>query len=683
MGTVAKTRFEEDPLGDLTDLPGIGPAKAKSLQRAGIACVRDLLFHLPRRLRVWPAVTPLAQAARRVGDEVRLSCEVRGTRLVRLPGKRTVLRMALGDDTGGIAAVWHNQPWMAEAAKKGERIEVFGRVIDSQGPAIDAPRLGRVGEPLPEPGTIEPVYAAPSGIADGTLARLCAEAASEWAERIEDPIPAETLARHDLPNLGTAVRAAHLPDGPGAFEAARRRLALEPLLAVQASLQGRAAGPVPGAERARAVRLSDATNQEIIGRFPFALTQGQARIAGELRRDLARLVPMRRLLQGDVGSGKTALAMYAAQLVVEAGGQVAIMAPTEVLAQQHHYGAASMLGAVGIESVLLSGSLPKGERLRAQERLRCGKAQVAFGTHALFSEGVAFQQLDLVVIDEQHRFGVGQRAALAGKGRGVHLMLMTATPIPRTLALTLYGELDVSSMRDAPPGRGRLRTRWVRGQERAKIVPYLAKRLAEGEQAYWVCPRIGDATGAGSASGEGAEARYAALVADPRLSSFGVELVHGRLPSEERTQRLDRFRRGELGLLVATTVIEVGVDVPSSTTMVIEGAERLGLAQLHQLRGRVGRGALDSWCFLLGPSKAAKRFKLLERSHDGFALAEEDLAKRGMGELAGLRQSGKMDENQADPERDLDLFLAARDLIQADPALAARYAGRAGPELAP
>ena len=432
------------------------------------------------------------------------------------------MRMALSDDSGGIAAIWHNQPWMAEAAKKGESVQVFGRIVDNQGLAIESPRLGRAGDDLPQAGMIEPIYESPAGISNATLARLCAEAASEWAERIQDPIPGEVLVRHDLPALGQAVRSAHLPKNREAFEAARRRLALEPLLAVQANLQRRSGEPLPGAARARAVRLSDATDREIVGRFPYALTQGQVQVAEELRRDLARLVPMRRLLQGDVGSGKTALALYAAQLVVEAGGQVAIMAPTEVLAQQHQYGSRSMLASVGIESVLLSGSLGRGARRSIQERLRRGQAQVAFGTHALFSDGVEFKQLDLIVIDEQHRFGVGQRAALAGKGNGVHLLLMTATPIPRTLALTLYGDLDVSSMRDAPPGRGRLRTRWVRGQERKKIIPYLAKRLAAGEQAYWVCPRIGEAAGEGSSSGEGAEARYAALAADPRLSLIHI-----------------------------------------------------------------------------------------------------------------------------------------------------------------
>ncbi|HPF15778.1 MAG TPA: helicase-related protein, partial [Planctomycetota bacterium] len=288
-------------------------------------------------------------------------------------------------------------------------------------------------------------------------------------------------------------------------------------------------------------------------------------------------------------------------------------------------------------------------------------------------------RLDLVVIDEQHRFGVGQRASLTGKGNDAHLLLLTATPIPRTLALTLYGDLEVSVLREAPPGRGEIRTQWSRGTQIRRVRPFLEQRLEAGEQAYWVCPRIGG----GEEGQTGVLERFDEFCADPRLARFGVECVHGKLPAEERAWRLDRFRKGDVGLLVATTVVEVGVDVSNATVMVIEEAHRLGLAQLHQLRGRVGRGPLASYCVLLGDKAAEERLQLLEQSRDGFFLAEEDLRKRGMGDLAGLRQAGVNTEGLADPEQDLELFLAARDLVQSRPQVLAHYAQAEGALLTP
>jgi ATP-dependent DNA helicase RecG len=380
-----------------------------------------------------------------------------------------------------------------------------------------------------------------------------------------------------------------------------------------------------------------------------------------------------------VGTGKTAVAALCASAVVEGGGQAAFLAPTEVLAEQHHMGLGKLLDAAGIGHALLTGKVKGEERREILRRLERGEIGVLFGTHALFQAGVAFARLDLAIIDEQHRFGVGQRSALLDKGKGVHLLLMTATPIPRTLALTLYADLEVVTLREAPPGRGKVSTHWVRGPKTRKVIPWLAERMAEGEQVYWVCPRIGSD---GDDKPGAAEARYAKLASDERVREYGVELVHGRLPAEERSWRLERFRRGDIGLLVATTVIEVGVDVADATVIVIEGAERLGLAQLHQLRGRVGRGPRDSWCLLTGAAVAAERFELLERTRDGFEIAEEDLRRRGMGDLAGLRQAGANQEGLADPERDLDLVLLARELCQGDPELARRLGG-GGPRLTP
>jgi ATP-dependent DNA helicase RecG len=674
-----------DPIGPLTLLPGVGPAKAERLARAGIGCLRDLLFVLPRRLVVWPAPLPAGDVPAHVGEDVRVAGTVHAVQLARFGGRRSVVRVTLQDAAGGRASgVWFNQPWMRDALERGAEVELYGRVVEGRaGPALQSPRIGQRGRELPPPGTLEPEYVAPvGGISATTLGALCASVVEAHAGRLGEHLPDTFLADHDLPALPVAVAAVHAPRSAGAFEAGRRRLALEPLLAVQAHLFLRRAGRRGG--QARAARVGAPRHRELLGRFPFRFTEGQLAVVAELRRDLARRTPMRRLLQGDVGAGKTALAAYAALAVVESDGQVALMAPTELLAEQHEYGLRALLRDAGVEAGLLTGSLPRDERRRLLERLARGELQVVFGTHALFSQDVVFRRLDLAVIDEQQRFGVDQRGALAEKGDDVHLLLMTATPIPRTLAMTLYGDLDVSTLRGAPPGRGELRTRWVRGQDQRRVPQFLVERLEAGEQVYWVCPRIGSEDDDGENGTASAEKRFAQLCAKDVLARYGVELVHGRVPAEERAYRLDRFRRGEVGMLVATTVIEVGVDVPSATVMVIENAERLGLAQLHQLRGRVGRGAADSWCLLYGNAQAAERFELLEASRDGFLIAEEDLRRRGMGDLAGLRQSGANSEGlDQDPERDLDLLLAARELVATRPDIARRYGAAHGPLLAP
>jgi ATP-dependent DNA helicase RecG len=472
------------------------------------------------------------------------------------------------------------------------------------------------------------------------------------------------LAAHGLVDLARAIADVHQPSSEEAFDAARRRLALEPLLRFQARVSERRAARSRG--RALAARVDDRRNAELVARFPFAFTAGQRDIAAEIRRDLARGLPMRRLLQGDVGSGKTALGVYACLVIASAGGQAAFLAPTELLAEQHYDGLRPLLACAGLHGVLLTGSMSAGERRQVLAQLESGMADVAFGTHALFSDDARYKRLALCVIDEQQRFGVAQRARLLEKGTDVHVLLMTATPIPRTLALTLYGDLDTSVLKERPAGRGSVRTRWVRGRDRARVPVFLRERVELGEQIYWVVPRIGAENEDVEAALE--EGRASAEVALERLKrtpllAHGIELVHGRVPADERTRRLERFRSGNAKVLVATTVIEVGVDVPAATVMVIENAERLGLAQLHQLRGRIGRGEKDGWCLLFGERSAADRFLLLEKTSDGFEIAEEDLRRRGMGDLSGLRQAGENAEGLADLARDLDLLFLARDLV--------------------
>ncbi len=658
------------PDSPLTDLPGIGKAKGDKLAKAGLCVLRDLMLLPPVGVVHWPEPIDVATAVEREGETVRVAGKVKSFQRTRFGGKRSLVRITLeGPDGSTIVGMWFNQPWMVDVVTKDEDVEFYGLRVDAKGPALTSPQIGHGDKPLPSAGTVEPQYAAPTGFSGAYLGSLIRQALELAGPGLEDPLSDAALAQHGLPALAQAVRGVHIPTELASFEAGRRRLALEPLLAMQANLQKCRAGRGGGA---RAVRFPKPVYKQIAERFPFEFTQGQKQVVADILRDLARRIPMRRLVQGDVGSGKTALALYAAMATVEAGGQVAFMAPTELLVEQHFYGARDMLRSVGIEAEILTGSLAASDRKYLVQRLKRGELQVVFGTHALFSKDVSFRRLDLIVIDEQHRFGVGQRASLAGKGQDAHLLLLTATPIPRTLALTLYGDLEVSTLKQAPPGRGSIKTHWARGPKIRRVRPFVAERLKAGEQAFWVCPRIG---GNGDEGKEGVVERYEELCADARLASFGVELVHGKLPAEERAWRLDRFRQGEVALLVATTVVEVGVDVSAATIMVIEEAQRLGLAQLHQLRGRVGRGRADSFCVLLGEKSAAERFELLEGSCDGFYLAEEDMRKRGMGDLSGMRQAGLNTEGLADPEQDLDLYLAARDLVQTCPDVM-RFYGR-------
>ncbi|MEE8467447.1 MAG: ATP-dependent DNA helicase RecG [Planctomycetota bacterium] len=656
-------------LGALTDLPGVGPARAAALGRLGIANLRDLLFLMPAGAREWPEVIPAAEALACEGSWVRVRGTVTASHRSRFGGKRSVVRATLEDASGKLEALWFNQPWVIDRVVIGEQVELYGQLIKARsGLALSAPRIGHGEHALPQAGLVEPAYPSCEGLGAETVGKLCRLVAERFGPGLGEPLPDAVLAELDLPTLSQAVQNVHLPRSLPAFEAGRRRLALEPLLGVQARLHERRAGR--GGGRARVARVDDALHAELVGRFPFQLTGDQAQVVLELRRDLGRSVPMRRLLQGEVGAGKTAMALYAAMAVIENDGQVALMAPTELLAEQHYYGTRELCEAQGIQVALLTGSVPKDERQYLLKRLARGELQLLIGTHALFSASVRFRRLDLVVIDEQHRFGVDQRAAIAGKGPDVHLLLMTATPIPRTLALSVYGDLEISTLRELPPGRGSVTTRWLKPKQIREVSALLSARLEAGEQVYWVCPRIGSEEGISRTAA--AEKRYEQAL-QSSLATYGVELVHGRVPAAERAHRLDRFRRGEIGMLVATTVIEVGVDVPSATVMVIENAERLGLAQLHQLRGRVGRGPLDSQCLLIGDERAAERFRLLERTNDGFELAEADLAQRGMGDLAGVRQSGVNLEGLADPERDVDLVLAARDLMRTRPDLRASY----------
>jgi len=676
----------------LTVLEGVGPVRARGLARLGLESVGDLLFFTPRRLERSAGLLTTREVAGHAGERASVLGTLAPPRFFRR-GRRAVLASVVRDDHGTLEVRWFNQPWMRErvraAAVAKRPVELTGRVIETRsGVTLSTPALvedpqGAGGASAEgSRGTVElvAVYPATEGIGQTLLLRLVRQALELAAAGLDEPLDEAVRAPSGLPALADAVRDLHLPATVEAHVAARRRIALERLLALQARLV--AASAPGGRRRARPVALAPEERAELERRLPFPPTDGQRAVLGEILADLASAAPMRRLLQGEVGSGKTLVALAAAAAVARGGGQVALLAPTEILAEQHHLGLSRWLRQLGLAATLLTGSLAPARRRRALRTIEEGQAAVAVGTHALLSRGVRFRSLDLVVIDEQQRFGVAQKEALLEKGAGVHALLMTATPIPRTLALGLYADLEVSRLSELPPGRGGTKTHVVPPAKRSRALGFLRQRLEAGERAFWVCPRIGasaEAEGAGAAAEE-----VERELSGSALARHGIELVHGRVPADERARRIERFRSGASRLLVGTSVVEVGIDVPEATVLVVDGAERFGLAQLHQLRGRVGRGPLPAHCLLFVAADALERVEVLARCSDGFAIAEEDLASRGMGDLTGRRQAGfgapGLDAAGLDGGGpDVELAALAHRLVRERRDLAARYLARRAP----
>jgi len=616
---------------ETASLKGVGPGLKRPLERLGLTRTKDLAYHLPDRFVERRAIADLDEAS--AGEQIVIALTPREYRSGGSP--RAPFQVLAEDAAGNICALTYfgrNAGWAKKQLPLGERRWIAGR-LDQYGQMLQIVHPDHVAEQgAGALGTLcEPVYPLSEGLTQGRIAALAAQALEHLPD-LPEWIEPGLLAKMGWPRWAEALREAHR----GEHRLARDRLAYDELLANSLALM-----LVRSANRAQQgtpLRGDGALRQKLA--LPFGLTGAQQRAIAEIEADLAQTAPMLRLLQGDVGSGKTVVALEAMLIAVEAGAQAALLAPTEILARQHHATLTRMAAGTGVTIALLTGR----DKGRARESILMGlldgSIHICVGTHAIFQDTVAYRNLALVVIDEQHRFGVGQRLMLSQKGRRTpHCLAMTATPIPRTLTLAQYGEMDVSRLDEMPPGRQPIDTRVVAVERIGDVVAALARHLESGHQAYWVCPMVRESETADIAA---AEARFAELQAH-----FGDQavLVHGQLRPEVKDAAMERFAAGEARLLVATTVIEVGVDVPSATLMVIEQAERFGLAQLHQLRGRVGRGTGKSTCLLLRGEALSetgrKRLALMRETQDGFRIAEEDLELRGGGELLGTRQSGE------------------------------------------
>ena len=654
-------------------LKGIGERRAESLDRLGIRTARDLLWHLPHRYVDASTVTPLAKA--QVGQEV--ACVGRVVAKGVLPTRRglRIFHAVLRDDSGVLECAWPGQPFLDRTIVVGQTLLVSGPIRFYHGRQM-APREYVIladAETDPDPltvGKVLPVYPATEGLSHKVIRSLIERHLDRLIALCDDGLPAPLRQSLDLPTLADALRAVHRPATAEEAEQGRRRLAFDELFDLQLMLiRARAVAKRHRSGVAFTVRRQLTTRLK--QHLPWELTDDQQRALREITADMTAPDRMHRLLMGDVGTGKTVVALFAMLLAVENDFQAALMAPTELLAEQHEATLEALLAPLEIKPELLLGRQTAAEKSLVRKRIASGQARVIVGTHALLQESVSFQRLGLVVIDEQHRFGVEQRAALIGKGAAPDVLLLTATPIPRSLALTLYGDLDVSTLRHRPPGRGTVRTAVRTTSHRDRVLEFVRGECEAGKQAYVVLPVIEES--------ERVDLRAATTMATTlaaRWPELQVGLVHGRLKGEERDSVMRRFRAGDIKVLVATTVIEVGIDVPAATVMVIEHPERFGLAQLHQLRGRIGRGAEESYCILLAEGAAPDRLVGFAATQDGFKIADLDLAERGMGDLIGARQSGGFEVRHARLPGDADLLNRARDLamkvIAADPALQRR-----------
>ena len=665
----------------LTEFPGVGEVRAKKLEKLGLVRCADLISYFPRDYEDRRQVYSIRSAP--LGQKVCISAvAAEHPRLSRIRKGLELVKLKVVDQAGALHITFFNQSYVERALRAGEEYIFYG-VVEEQGSrrTMVNPIFERVGKQN-FTGCIVPVYPLTAGITNHLLCTLTQQAVAACAQDMPETLPRGVRLDHELAQAEFSYRNIHFPESFQALELARRRLTFEELFYLSAGLamlKGRR-GDVLGCA------IPSRPMEEFLARLPFPLTGAQRRVMEEISRDMASGRPMNRLVQGDVGSGKTVVAAYAAWLVAGAGYQSALMAPTEVLAEQHFRSLSALLEPAGVRVGLLTGSLTPAAKKKVRQALAAGEIDLIIGTHALLSQGVEFTRLGLMVADEQHRFGVAQRAALAAKGDSPHVLVMSATPIPRTLALIIYGDLDVSVIDELPPGRTPVETYVVREDKRARMYNFVRRLVGEGRQVYIICPAVEENAegtmqnaeweGDGPALDLKAVTTYAKKLQTEVFPDLRVDFLHGKMKPREKEAVMAAFAAGETQVLVSTTVIEVGVDVPNAALIIIENAERFGLSQLHQLRGRVGRGKHQSYCVLITNTRsveAMQRLRTLASTTDGFKISEEDLKLRGPGDFFGSRQHGLPQMKLADLAGDMRLLSeaqeSARRLLMADPTL--------------
>ena len=645
-------------------LKGIGEQRERKLQKLGISTIEDLLTHYPREYKDRSEILKIADLP--MEETSTFLAQVKEEGQNSRHGRLVYTRMKVYDETGSVGVLWYNQPYMKNSLKIGEWYLFSGKLQKKYGRTeILSPEVERIGENFAG-GRIIPVYPASEGISQKMLRNLMEDALSQMSGGMREELPLWLRKKYKLAERNFAIENIHFPKTEQGFYDARRRLVFEELFLLQAALY-QLKHTLEDSGEGILLKKKKAL-QEGENMLPFALTGAQKRVLQEIEKDMTSGKIMNRLIQGDVGSGKTAVAIVTAYWAIQNGYQAAIMAPTEVLANQHFASFQKIFEPAGIKVVLLTGSLKAKEKREALEMVKNGEARMIVGTHAVIQKGVEYHKLGLAITDEQHRFGVRQRSTLADKGQNVHTLVMTATPIPRTLALILYGDLDISIIDELPPGRQKIDTSAVDSRYHQRIYTFIQKHVKEGRQAYVICPMIEE--------NEKLEVQNVLDYTEElirELPDCRVTCVHGKMKAKEKQAIMDDFAAGKIDVLVSTTVIEVGINVPNATIMLIENAERFGLAQLHQLRGRVGRGSEKSYCILVSDTKtkiAKERMKTMTESEDGFVISEKDLKLRGPGEFFGIRQHGLPELKIADLYQDMPILkeaqTAAAELLEKD-----------------